>query len=163
MTLVQVWFAVLATIFGLAAAACAQLTYRETQRAEVPTYFGGRQIEEDMVDFHGESAREDGERERARLRSRLYQSSTTSFLVATSLTTLTAAVPSLITLFVGTLGVCTGVVQPIMAAWRWWVEDHRLQARTAYYALNQSGAKWLGEDGLKKKFAELHPDLVRWL
>lgn len=152
--------ALIAAVSGLAAAVCSQVAYWQGQRAQPPRYFGGAAM---TPDVSAAGVRAEGQRERAALRANLFQGAATSFVVATALIGLAAAVSTQLTMSIAALGVTLGFGQPALAAFRWWPEDRKIVARTEYYVMMQQGLKLLTVDEQRREFTKKHPRLARWL
>lgn len=152
--------AIVAAVFGTLAAISGQLAYWESRKAELPKYFGGQPIEPDTSE---ESLREEGRRERADLKAKIFQSSTTALVVATALVGLYAGFARNVTLGVAILGVIIGVGQPIAALRRWWPQARTIAAQTEYYVEMHQGLKGLSVDEQRREFTKRHPKLARLL
>jgi hypothetical protein len=152
--------AVIAALLGVLAAVSSQLGYWQGRLADPATYFGGYAVTPD----HSErGVRAEGQRERSKLLANLCESSTTSLVVGTALVGLYAGFANYITLGIATLGLSLGFGVPLIAVCKWFPQRQRIIARTEYYVMNNQGLKMLPVDEQRRRFAEKHPRLARWL
>jgi hypothetical protein len=149
---------ILVVVFGIVAAVLAQLAYASSRAGDTPDAYSME--DRGTPDFGAGEIREHGQRDRARERANALQSSTTAWLVATSLLSLAAANPTPVTWAVGAVGAMIALMASLLSFIRWRSRDQAIEDEAEYGAFYVQN-KILGPAGAADAFEQQHPEIVR--